>query len=598
MSERPETVRFHFARQAPSAWNWYTQAEFAGCALKWPSPHVDVVSYIIFRTNENLPADCCDDLLDGYLEDEVDRLDIDHPITCIVDDEIHDRNRYLVLACLDNGDILWVQKVESEQFTGPKPGEKWTWWSNPNGDKPRYKDPCRLDYANIRAEENNTLCWDYPAEFPDFEGFDLIISDNPVSPHTGNESDIEAFQDILHGINGSTIYSLEPYVNAIVDNASDTGRFWYYALLIRLPESGRIQIPLRHLDAPLPGMPFQYLIYDQSWGQGEEEMKNQFERWKAGDAQRSSEMSLLSVSRDRSEGIPLSFFRHSPDLSLESYIDNPNMIGILFSMKVSQNLMVIAIRSAKPLSPADTLKIAQHAKNQDIYSDEALQADAYAFTPINELMQLIDADCHNKPNYAFATYDIETNQFEDLQVKDLTIDYLPNFDTTIFWGNPEFTCNNHLANYVCCETFNKRTALTVDFGIIDESCVHAIEVYIFKAPIQWERDGLDAVKAFHEFQLTGKSRLGKRYTLRRFAEGYLDDITENMSNVCCAALYLDKFGNRYPLHISSLGNTERSTWPFLSSFETLPDDPEPEEEMVETPRRSATNAAVKKSKYN
>ena len=82
MSERPETVRFHFARQSPSPWNWYTQADFAGCALKWPSTHINVVSYILFRTSENLPADCCDDLLDGYLEDEVDRIDIDHVDCC------------------------------------------------------------------------------------------------------------------------------------------------------------------------------------------------------------------------------------------------------------------------------------------------------------------------------------------------------------------------------------------------------------------------------------------------------------------------------------------------------------------------------------
>ena len=577
MSERPEIVRFHYARQAPSPQNWYTQPDYAGCALKWPSPHVSVVSYIIFRTRENLPTDCCDDLLDGYLEEETERLDIDHPITCLVDDEIHEKNRYLVLACLDNGTILWVQHVESSRFTGPKPGENWTWWSNPNGNKPRYKDPCRLDYANIRVEENCTFAWDYPAEFPDLEGYDLIVSDNPISPHTGYESDIEAFHDLLEGRHGSTIYPIEPYVNAIVDNVSKPGRFWYYALLVRLPVSGRVQIPIRHLEAPAPGMAYKLLQYDRGWGVGEETMKTQFERWKAGDLQAASDQNA-SHAHEGTDGLTLSFFRHSPDLTLDSYITNPTMIGIMFHMKVSLNLMVFAIRSVEPLSPKNTYQLLQKAKSYENYTDEALQADVYVFSPIHELMQLIDADCHNKLNYAFATYDIETNTFEDLQVKDLTIDFLPNFDTTIFWGNLEFTCNNHLANYVKCETFTKKTTLTIDFGIIDDTFVRSIEVYIFKSPIDWEKDGKEAVKTFHELQRNGKSPIGKRYTFKRCVPGCIDDITPNMSDVCCAALYLDQFGNRYPLSISSLGNAERSTWPALSSFQTLPDDPEPEQE--------------------
>ena len=276
MPDIPQTVRFHFARLAPSPWNWYTKPEFQGCALKWSAPEGNVALYVVFRSSENLPADCCEDLLDGQYDDVVERIDIFKPITQLVDDEIHDKNRYLVLARLDNDDLIWIQDVESSQFEGAAPGESWTYWSNPYGDAPKIKDPCRLDYATVRVDTFCGFEWDYPSQYPDFVGYDLIVSDVPYSPHTGADTDIEAFQAVLSGERGMT-YSLERFVNAVVDNDSFVNRFWYYALLAKLPDSGRVQIPIRHVSIPFEkGKPFQYLRPRPSWGEGRDRMMTAF----------------------------------------------------------------------------------------------------------------------------------------------------------------------------------------------------------------------------------------------------------------------------------------------------------------------------------
>lgn len=265
MAEIPEVVRFHFARLAPSPWNWYTKSDYLGCALRWTAPEGNVALYIVFRSNENLPSDCCEDLLNGCYDDVAERIDIFKPITQLVDDEIHDKNRYLVLARLDNDDVVWVKDVESFQFTGAKPGESWTYWSNPYGDMPRMKDPCRLEYETVRVGTFCALEWDYPNHYPDFVGFDLIVCDVPYSPHTGADSDIAAFRDVLSGKLG-TQYPLERFVNTVVDNESFVNRFGYYALLVKLPEGGRVQIPVRHISVPFEkGHPYQFLRARTSW---------------------------------------------------------------------------------------------------------------------------------------------------------------------------------------------------------------------------------------------------------------------------------------------------------------------------------------------
>ena len=81
MPEIPETVRFHFARLAPSPWNWYTKSDFKGCALRWSAPAGNVALYTVFRCNESLSSDCCEQLLDGVYDDVVERIDIFKPIT-------------------------------------------------------------------------------------------------------------------------------------------------------------------------------------------------------------------------------------------------------------------------------------------------------------------------------------------------------------------------------------------------------------------------------------------------------------------------------------------------------------------------------------
>ncbi|MBQ9396274.1 MAG: hypothetical protein IJU23_12285, partial [Proteobacteria bacterium] len=567
MSEIPETVRFHFARQAPSPWNWYTRADFQGCALRWNEPKGNVSLYIVFRSSENLPSDCCEDLLAGHYDDVVERIDIFKPITRLVDDEIHDKNRYLVLARLDNDDLIWINDVESSQFSGAAPGENWTYWSNPYGDTPMAKDPCRLDYLTVRVDTFCGFEWDYPDQYPEFVGYDLIVSDIPYSPHTGAESDIEAFQAVLRGEKGTT-YSLDRFVNAIVDNESFVNRFCYYALLIRMPESGRIQIPMRHVSTPFEkGKPFQYLKARSGWGEGRDRMMSGYARWKAQCAAKKAQQPQSVVSG--TEDIPaisetlacekIGFFRHSPDLTLESYKKNPWMFGIQFRAKVAEGADVIAVRADYEMTAAGVSSILIKTRDEGRYNDE--HCDAFAYRPENGFMLIVDTDCHKRSWYAFATW--HDGKFEEIQnVRDTTIDFLPSDNAVTAWGTNQII-QDHLVHCLALEKFQKKNCLAIRFGILDDANISSIELYCFDTPLEWDEE---TVNDFHAFQKTGTPKLGQRFVINHSCKGIMDDVTACDTFHYYAALCVDHYGNRFPVNVSSLGNVEQAGWEFLSKY--------------------------------
>ena len=566
MPEIPELVRFHFARQSSSPWNWYTKPDFQGCALKWSAPKGNVALYIVFRSSESLPSDCCDDLLNGQYDDVVERIDIFKPITRLVDDEIHDKNRYLVLARLDNDDIVWIEDVESFQFSGAAPGENWTYWSNPYGDTPKIKDPCRLDYATVRVETFCGLEWDYPAQYPDFVGYDLIVCDVPYSPHTGADTDIEAFRAVLAGKRGVT-YSLERFVNAVVDNESFLNKFAYYALLVRLPESGRVQIPLRHTAVPFEkGHPFQYLKARPTWGEGRDRMMAAYARWKAQmdsgmiPSAEPAETEEVEDADSSAEKVDLEFFQHTPNLSYESYLKQPDMIGIQFRAKVAENSLIVGLRATHQIDGVQCAKLLRSALQDGIFEGE--DCEAYAFKTQSDYIQLIDADCHNKSWYAFALYHEESDSFEELtHVKDTTVDYLGDGEGIIQWGNPNYTFENRVLHCFKFEEIQKKTHLSIEFGIIDEKGIESIELYRFDSKPNWTVHDLEDI---HQFQLKGEPALGARYIIPQVSHGVVDDISRCDSTHYYAAVSVDKNGNRMPLTLYSLGNQEREDWVRLS----------------------------------
>ena len=572
MPEIPEVVRFHFARQAPSPWNWYTKPDFAGCILKW-HPIDSVISYTVFRSTESLPGDCCEALLNGEYDDVVDRVDVFKPISQIVDDEIHDRNRYLVLAHLDNDDIVWVKDVESTQFNSAQPGEVLTYWSNPFGDTPKIKDPCRLDYCTVRV---GTFCgfeWDYPIQYPDFIGYELIICDMPYSPHTGADSDIEAFREVLNGTRG-VHFLIDRFVTAMVDNESFVNKFWYYALLVRLPESGRVQIPIRHTSNPFPaGKPFQYLSPRSGWGEGRERMMAAFAKWKAQARNSSTSTQVINVGTGQTQNaetpknneISLEFFRHSPDLSLESYIKHPEMIGIQFSAKVPSDATVIAIRAESELSGSQLTDVLKEAvQNQGFENDSV---GTFVFTPKDPYMVIVDSDCHKKSSYAFALYDKENDKFEPLeQVKDVTIDYLDKPESVIRWGDQSLTFRNRMAHVLKTEEIQKKNVVCIEFGIVDESTVHAIELYRFDDMPTWDEDHLQDL---YTFEKQGNPDIGDRYVIDHVCDGVIDDISACDKAHYYAAVSVDKYGNRKAISVFSLGAQIREDWEKLSDITGL-----------------------------
>ena len=592
----PEIVRFHFARLAPSPWNWYTKPDFSGCALRWTPPADNVALYIVFRSSENLPSDCCEDLLNGQFDDVVERIDIFKPISQLVDDEIHEKNRYLVLARLDNEDVVWVQDVESFQFSGAEPGETWTYWSNPYGDSPRIKDPCRLDYATVRV---GTFCgfeWDYPSQYPEFVGYDLIVTDMPYSPHTGAESDIQAFREVLSGARG-TLYSLERFVNAIVDNESFVNRFWYYVLLVRLPDSGRIQIPIRHVSEPFDsGKPFQYLSTRSGWGVGRDRMMAAYARWKATCSSGMGSSASISVVADPvesgeeggKEGLKLEFFSHAPGLSLDSFMANPEMVGIQFSAVVPQGAKIVALRSRNELSPQICAEAFQKTIGQGVVETE--NWDGFAFVPNDGYMVLVDADCHDKSNYAFALCQEGDRAGKPLQhVKDVTVDYITKPETTIRWGNSSLQFENRLAHFVQVESFQKKNNLAMGLRVLDESGVTRIELYRFDRLPRWNAE---TVQAFHDFQRDGESSLGSRFVLDGVCGGVIDDVSSCHTTVYYAALSVDRHGNRCPIQIYSQGGRGHEDWPLLSAVSGLDQSPVFDEEDRPDEDLTAPRASV------
>ena len=568
MAEIPEVVRFHFARLAPSPWNWYTKSDYLGCALRWTAPEGNVALYIVFRSNENLPSDCCEDLLNGCYDDVAERIDIFKPITQLVDDEIHDKNRYLVLARLDNDDVVWVKDVESFQFTGAKPGESWTYWSNPYGDMPRMKDPCRLEYETVRVGTFCALEWDYPNHYPDFVGFDLIVCDVPYSPHTGADSDIAAFRDVLSGKLG-TQYPLERFVNTVVDNESFVNRFGYYALLVKLPEGGRVQIPVRHISVPFEkGHPYQFLRARTSWGEGRDKMMAAYARWKAqvsaaaaqAQYQTPEPLSVVEESTSSISDVDIDFFRHSPDLSCDSFVQNPDMLGIQFTAKIADASYIVAVRSREELDRQSLGDLLEEAIEKGIVNGDL--ADGYAYCPDNGYMVLVDGDCTDKSNYAFAVYDPEDKQFAPLpHVKDATVDYfMVNPSASVLWGNSDFAFRNHLVNCIQCEEIDKISNIALEFRYINDANIDAVELYVFDKSIEWN---VETMRKFRDLQATGNSDLGKKYVFKGKQDGVLDDISPDGVHFY-AATAVDFDGNRSPVQIYSQGARLRDEWKRVS----------------------------------
>ena len=568
MAEIPEVVRFHFARLAPSPWNWYTKSDYLGCALRWTAPEGNVALYIVFRSNENLPSDCCEDLLNGCYDDVAERIDIFKPITQLVDDEIHDKNRYLVLARLDNDDVVWVKDVESFQFTGAKPGESWTYWSNPYGDMPRMKDPCRLEYETVRVGTFCALEWDYPNHYPDFVGFDLIVCDVPYSPHTGADSDIAAFRDVLSGKLG-TQYPLERFVNTVVDNESFVNRFGYYALLVKLPEGGRVQIPVRHISVPFEkGHPYQFLRARTSWGEGRDKMMAAYARWKAqvsaaaaqAQYQTPEPLSVVEESTSSISDVDIDFFRHSPDLSCDSFVQNPDMLGIQFTAKIADASYIVAVRSREALDRQSLGDLLEEAIEKGIVNGDL--ADGYAYCPDNGYMVLVDGDCTDKSNYAFAVYDPEDKQFAPLpHVKDATVDYfMVNPSASVLWGNSDFAFRNHLVNCIQCEEIDKISNIALEFRYINDANIDAVELYVFDKSIEWNEE---TMRKFRDLQATGNSDLGKKYVFKGKQDGVLDDISPDGVHFY-AATAVDFDGNRSPVQIYSQGARLRDEWKRVS----------------------------------
>ena len=562
MAEIPEVVRFHFARLAPSPWNWYTKSDYHGCALRWSAPEGNVALYIVFRSNENLPTDCCEDLLNGHYDDVVERIEIFKPITQLVDDEIHEKNRYLVLARLDNDDLVWIKDVESFQFTGAKPGESWTYWSNPYGDMPRMKAPCRLEYETVRVGTFCALEWDYPTQYPDFVGFDLIVCDVPYSPHTGADSDIAAFREVLSGKRGMQ-YSLERFVNTVVDNESFVNRFGYYALLVKLPDGGRVQIPLRHVSVPYEkGHPFQFLKARSSWGEGRDKMMAAYARWKAQTSAAAAQIQTMQTVAEQAEltsetsRIDVEFFRHSPDLSLESFAKNPDMLGIQFTAKIADASFIVAIRAKRELDQQSSFGLLEEAVEKGVVNGDI--ADAYAYCPENGYMVLIDGDCHDKSNYAFAVYDPKDKQFAPLpHVKDVTVDYfMVNPSTSVLWGDSEFSFKNHLINCIQFEEVDKNSDVALEFRFINDTNIDVVELYVFDRPFDWTEERM---RDFRELQATGKSKFGKKYAFEGKNDGVLDDVSPNGQH-CYAAVSVDFAGNRTPVQIYSSGIRFHEEW--------------------------------------
>jgi hypothetical protein len=242
------------------------------------------------------------------------------------------------------------------------------------------------------------------------------------------------------------------------------------------------------------------------------------------------------------------------------------MIGIQFSAKVSEGTEILAIRAKEELANADCMQLLRNAHEKRIVNGN--DADAFAYVPKNGYMIIVDSDCHHKSNYAFATYDRENDTFVELShVKDTTIDFIPLQDDAIKWGYPGQVFSNRSLHSLKLETIQKKNILCIEFGILDDSRVCQIELYVFDNEPSFNEDNLDDL---HSFIASGNPPVGKRYLIDHLCHTIIDDVSECDTTHYYAAASLDMHGNRTSISVFSMGTTEREGAEYLSEIAGIP----------------------------
>ena len=595
MSGMPENIRVHYARQAPSPHNWYSQDDYAGCLITWEVPD-DAVGYVFFRTHEPLDSDCGVELMSGRMADLADRLDVHVPIKALVDDEIHDRNRYVIFAELASGGFVNIRKAGTRKFTDRLERgelEPLAFWSNPGGE-PRRKDPLRLNYLTVKPGDFCGFSWSYPEEMPDCEGFDLIISRQAISPHTGNEFDIEDFKRVLRGEFGACV-QLESYVTAVQDNQSSPGTYWYYALLARDPRGGRLEIPCMHHDTPfLKGRPFRYLNPDGAgkWGVGQEILRESHGRWvqqhlRAREEERRQHEEALAAAapppvvvepepeEEAEEAYDSPEVELDPEAwagvildtppSLDSYADDASFVGVRISWTAEAGAMMVALRARAPLAPEDALAVVQGRLKLP-------HCDRVEFDIENVRATLVDLDCHTRSWYLIVNTDFDPPRPETW-LRTHPLYHLPPIDdNVIYWHCPGDPLHDRLVHTLEVESARKRRDLIpIEIGVHEVLDPVAIELYLFRTEIDWRTLVPEDLEEFYKLQRGEESDLGVRYVLPNDCVGFRDDISPNRRRVYYAALVRDQYNNRTPVPIFPLTEGTHGEWPLLSRLIRQPE---------------------------
>ncbi|MDX9722022.1 MAG: hypothetical protein RBU37_14850 [Myxococcota bacterium] len=584
MGRVPDSVRLVYARSAPTPLNWYTQGDYEGCLITWDPPAERVLGYVIFRTTENLPDDCASDLLDGYLRDVADRIDIMRPIKAIVDDQIHERNRYLILARTRQSEYIGVERARSEKFVKGMNLDAFqplAFWSNPSGD-PLGKDPRRLDFVSIRPGDHTVFSWDYPEHIPQVLGYDLIVSRQAISPHTGSESDIREFLRMLRGELGAS-YAIEAFVNTLVDNVTPSDRYWSYALLACLPNGGRVQLPLRFSDRPIArGIPFRYLDPDATeWGHGKAMMEAAFHQWfqeRTGQAHLSMPaVPVLSLPPAAEatpppptpappppepspppEAVPqLSWTPSGSGLDPSSYAADPSLVGLRLSWTGGGGENMVALRCVVP--PVESIE-----SLLQLGTALPLTVDRLFFTS-TERCALIDMDCHDRCHYFVGCMQGQRcTPVEGLRIRSLN--RMP-ASNEVIWHCPDDPLHHRLLHVSEMELCRRKSEpLALELGVHELASPRVIKLFLFASPVTWSRATPDDIEQFHAMQLGEPNALGWTFEIEPDLPGFRDDLSPAGSTVYFAAAVVDEEENHFPVPLFCVGTDEGSHWPELSSY--------------------------------
>jgi hypothetical protein len=574
----PSSVRFAYARHAPSPRNWYSQENYEGCLIAW-DPIPDTVGVVAIRTAQNLPENCALDLMAGRYQQVAEQLLIKRPIDALVDDQIHEHNRYLILVRTAAGAFV-APPLRVEKFspdTDRSPLGRLAFWSNPYG-RPKGRDPTRLDYAALRPDPNfNGFYWSYPDHIPDLVGYHFIVSPQAIGALSGDAAEIAQLREVLVG-KTSQLIKIEPFVTHLIDNITPPGRYAYFALLACDSNGGRTQIPIQHTSSPFsPDTPCRYAQpQDGIPGHHPDRMQQAFTAWRQRMAPALAALSApppgAAPPAAAAPPPPWSVLKPQKPPHLTAYQSDPQYLGMALrwdAPKGDPNTRFVALRADR--FPPD------QAIGPLLTGAAPPPPFCHRLTFSGPADTLIDTECHKHVWYCLAILD--NNQLRPLtNLSEKPLTRLPPEGTPniTFWHCPSEPLKDRLPPTATPERLHRtgQTPLPLSWGTNDNiPSPVSIDIYHLTRQPDWTNPQDQAAWAL---LLRGEQNpLGSRASIPPNLSGIRDDLLPPDQDILAFACARDARNNSFVIDLFTDHSNTSTSWPLLSNPSAPPPPKQP-----------------------